>query len=965
MTKSLAAFAIAAALLAASLLVPSCSAGKHRNSAGDAGGHRSRDWRDSPETGIAIAEPKSVALESALDEIRGYETPDGADPAVFETLRSELIRRLEEIHGNGAAAPGGGARESGIAGGARESGIAGGTRESGIAGGGSRNSASGNRIVSRAPQGDAGRVTDLAYDPGTNTLSWSYVNLGDFDVSGEVGVSDITPIALHFGALTNDGIGDDALEAWIDGDGDGVVGISDITPIALRFLNEVWGYVVLTSSLEQGEYIQIGAPTPVSQQVLAQHKITLNLPMGQQGFVCVVPVASDNSEGDSSNIIQIPANLIRPNIMSIAPQSALAGNSVVFRAAISGTQPFIYSWSFGDAATPSASNLQQPTEQIGSEGEYDCLLTVSNPAGSDSRHFNLDVVANPYVPNIKSVSPLFGIEGDRATFSASVNGTEPMYYSWDFGGGAVPNHSSDFWPQIVFATAGEYDGIFKATNSSGEDEFHFTFTVYGPGAPPQILSVSPLSGYRATQVQFSADVVGSEPLAYNWTFGDYAVPSQSSEATPVVMLGEPGDYVGMLELTSPFGMASFPFSFAVSHVDWYHSWGSVLSEYALEVTSTSNDSECIVGDISVEDDPFRDILLATFDQYGNFYWATTYHTTFNDCAGGIAADNEGGVYVAGWTATSFEPEPHNDLLIQRYNEYGYILWSKLFLAGVESVARSVVVNEDGFVYVLGFISDAADKICIILNLDSSGQLIWARAYPGAVAYPSEIDQQNGYLYAGGYNWDAEAGQGDLEIMKIDMDGNFIWARRWETPSKEYGNDLAISDTGDIYLGGGTEYYSNGVQKPILLKFSDSGELKKAACFQELPYWTRGIVPTSDGVYISFWRASLAKMDIDENIIWAFGLSDIKDYMDGMVIAKAGHDELVLAGNCNSASLKFEARNPYISHPSGEVINLNVTSGNISGIFVDSDGIQTWREGVLDVGGGSRDFLVQRLDPDEL
>jgi len=29
-------------------------------------------------------------------------------------------------------------------------------------------------------------------------LSWSYVNAGDCDLSGEVGVSDITPIAEHY-----------------------------------------------------------------------------------------------------------------------------------------------------------------------------------------------------------------------------------------------------------------------------------------------------------------------------------------------------------------------------------------------------------------------------------------------------------------------------------------------------------------------------------------------------------------------------------------------------------------------------------------------------------------------------------------------------------------------------------------------------------------------------------------------
>ncbi|MEP0814941.1 MAG: hypothetical protein HRF49_09795, partial [bacterium] len=116
-----------------------------------------------------------------------------------------------------------------------------------------------NRTASVLPTEDAGKVTDLAYDPASKTLSWSYRNTGDYDLSGEVGVSDVTPIALHYLADAGDGLGDDPLEQWIDGDGSGEIAVGDVTPIALGYMSQVYGYRFFTSQVIDGEFYRVGA----------------------------------------------------------------------------------------------------------------------------------------------------------------------------------------------------------------------------------------------------------------------------------------------------------------------------------------------------------------------------------------------------------------------------------------------------------------------------------------------------------------------------------------------------------------------------------------------------------------------------------------------------------------------------------------------------------------------------------
>ncbi len=152
------------------------------------------------------------------------------------------------------------------------------------------------RTASKAPAGSANAVFDLSariiYDGGAGDssggaalagetpigveLDWTERLIGDYDQNGEVGIPDITPIALHYeqtaayrpageaGGIAYWPTGDpddsggappnqppaagSGAENWrlarIDGDYNGEIGISDVTPIALHYLERLDGYRV-------------------------------------------------------------------------------------------------------------------------------------------------------------------------------------------------------------------------------------------------------------------------------------------------------------------------------------------------------------------------------------------------------------------------------------------------------------------------------------------------------------------------------------------------------------------------------------------------------------------------------------------------------------------------------------------------------------------------------------------------
>ena len=109
---------------------------------------------------------------------------------------------------------------------------------------------------------------------GSYTFVWDYYNLGDYDLSGEVAVPDITPIANNYLASTSDGT-NDRVESFIDGDSSGEIGISDITPIATNYLTSY--------STVSGFFITQPANTLTAEEFIANAMFGIHAGFTPQG----------------------------------------------------------------------------------------------------------------------------------------------------------------------------------------------------------------------------------------------------------------------------------------------------------------------------------------------------------------------------------------------------------------------------------------------------------------------------------------------------------------------------------------------------------------------------------------------------------------------------------------------------------------------------------------------------------
>lgn len=145
---------------------------------------------------------------------------------------------------------------------------------------------------------------ELEYDAINGVLRWTYVNAGDYDLSGEVGIPDITPIALHYEKLVSEG---DPLVAWIDGDGNGEVGISDITVIALNYRRSVANFKLLTSNSFGGPFVEVGTVQFADALPGVPRVFESDLPGGALRFFVIQAVDLYGNAGDLSNVVDTGA----------------------------------------------------------------------------------------------------------------------------------------------------------------------------------------------------------------------------------------------------------------------------------------------------------------------------------------------------------------------------------------------------------------------------------------------------------------------------------------------------------------------------------------------------------------------------------------------------------------------------------------------------------------------------------
>jgi hypothetical protein len=156
-----------------------------------------------------------------------------------------------------------------------------------------------------------------------------------------------------------------------------------------------------------------------------------------------------------------------------------------------------------------------------------------------------------------------------------------------------------------------------------------------------------------------------------------------------------------------------------------------------------------------------DAFVAKYSTAGRLHWTRQLGTSALDFSYGVATDDDGNVYISGWTDGSLGGvnRGDSDAFVAKYSAAGRLRWTRQLGTSALDLSWGVATDGDGNVYLSG---------------DTLGSL-------------------------GGAN----QGEADAWVAKYSAAGALRWTRQLGTSDIDFSRGVATDDDGKVYISGYT------------------------------------------------------------------------------------------------------------------------------------------------------------------
>ena len=298
-------------------------------------------------------------------------------------------------------------------------------------------------------------------------------------------------------------------------------------------------------------------------------------------------------------------------------------------------------------------------------------------------------------------------------------------------------------------------------------------------------------------------------------------------------------------------------------------------------------------------------FILKLDSAGNFLWANTipgFSLT-------LSCDYAGNSYISGnfEFTQDFDPGPGifnltanglYDFFIQKLDPQGNFLWAKSYQSGnsISAVGgNKSLTGQNNEIYLSGIFTGTVDfdpgpgtfnltsanqNDIFITKLTSSGNLVWAKClsstFPNRVLNIAE-DLHSNVILTGffGDSLDFDPGPGmslstsngfyDVFVLKLDPNGDYLWAKTLGSSQSDIGNSIKTDHAGSIYVAG---------------TFRDTADFNPGSGSHILPAEGKGIFIT--------------KLDPQGDFLWAEGIYDTY-WLDSPSMTIDPQGDLILTG----------------------------------------------------------------------
>ena len=272
--------------------------------------------------------------------------------------------------------------------------------------------------------------------------------------------------------------------------------------------------------------------------------------------------------------------------------------------------------------------------------------------------------------------------------------------------------------------------------------------------------------------------------------------------------------------------------------------------------------------------PNVDMHLFHLNQEGSIEREQFYGTQYQDMGFGLTRTSDGGFALLGYTNSQIDG---GDFYLVRTDASGNLLWEKTFGPDYVDYGFCIIENQAGELIMAGtengffnptqtdFKTPHSD--ILIIKTDATGKQIWYKKIGGSDHEWARdiIEAPDGGYYICGSTQSYGSGNFDIFLARINENGDLIWLRTFGGDHYDYGEKLALTNDGHIYISGTTASYTNDLNSDhMLIKTDMEGNLvwQKVLGSENADY-TGGLVVTQDqGVVFSGWTRKSPKGDTD-------------------------------------------------------------------------------------------------------
>ncbi|MBK8416775.1 MAG: SBBP repeat-containing protein [Bacteroidetes bacterium] len=495
----------------------------------------------------------------------------------------------------------------------------------------------------------------------------------------------------------------------------------------------------------------------------------------------------------------------------------------------------------------SAGNSDIFITKLDVSGNYDWTYQIGAVSSDEGRSIFLDGLGNIYATGRFGASIDF--DAGVGIFNLTATNYDVFILKLDTSGSFV------FAKSVEGGASSLATGVSIAVDQSGNIYTSGGFTKtcdFDPG--PGIFNLYAL--YTAFVFNLKLDISGNFLWAYS--IGESSAASlMSLTADPAGNVYATGYFYGNVDFDPGAGI----FTLSTDHTDlygdvfvakysttgnllWAKKMGGTGNDVATSIAIDANGNVYTVGRFQgtadfnpgsatynlVASTPGSDIFVSKLNASGKFVWArnigdaSTSETTLS-----LTLDPTGKLIIAG---NGFLPSVGDHIFLKKISSAGTLEWYNIYEESFLDRVNAITADDNGNIYFTGIFRDTLDfdpgtgiynlvavsssYDAFVSKLDGVGNFIWAKQFSGAgLDHASVIETDaTGNILVGGYfeqTTDFDSGIGiynlsvtgtrDIFILKLENDGDFIWAKQIGGFLDVYIRSIEVDHPGNIYILG--------------------------------------------------------------------------------------------------------------------------------------------------------------------